>query len=87
MPIPQDELKKAVNKTLTTIEFSEYSTVNKAINLCYFEFLGDARLINSETAIYHSITTEDLIREANTIFQTSHAKTLFYLKNGRRKKT
>lgn len=83
--IEKFELDKATNKTLTTIEFSEYSTVNKAINLSFFEFLGDANLINSETDIYRAVTVEDLYRQANTIFQTSHAKTLFYLKNGRRK--
>jgi len=73
-------VEKAVHKTLTTIEFSEYSTLNKAINLAYYEYLGDITLINRETEIYNQITPEQIQRTAAKIFRTNQSNLLFYLK-------
>jgi zinc protease len=50
--IPADELTKVQNKTESTMVFSEMSLLDKAMNLASFELLGDAGLLNQETAKY-----------------------------------
>jgi predicted Zn-dependent peptidase len=77
--IPADELTKVQNKTESTMIFSEMSLLDKAMNLASFELLGDADLLNQETAKYLEVTTGQLKELANKLFRKDNSSTLIYL--------
>ena len=59
--IPENELEKVKNKTVTSNLFSKTSVLNKAMGLCYAHRLGDPNLINTEVSQLKTITS-DMIR-------------------------
>jgi zinc protease len=77
--IPADELTKVQHKTESTMVFSEMSLLDKAMNLASFELLGDADMLNHETAKYLAVTTKQIKAAANKIFRTDNSSTLVYL--------
>lgn len=78
LPVPEEELQKVKNKVESTLVFSELGALSKAINLAFFELLGDAELINSEAQLYQNITVADLHRVANEILIEDNCSELFY---------
>lgn len=76
-----DELKKVKNKIESTLEFSEISVLNKAMNLSYSELLGDANLINKEKGKYAAVTREMINETAQQIFREDNSSTLYYHSN------
>ncbi|MGF7075910.1 M16 family metallopeptidase [Mucilaginibacter sp. 3215] len=77
--IPADELTKVQNKTESTMIFSEMSLLDKAMNLASFELLGDADLINHETAKYLAVSAAQVKAKANKLFIKDNSSTLIYL--------
>lgn len=61
------EMVKLVNKIRTSKEFQEQGLLNRAMNLCFFELLGDANGINEELEIYQKITVHHIQEIAKTI--------------------
>jgi len=61
--------------------FSEMSLLDKAMNLAYFELLGDASELNSETQKYLNVSAEDIRSQAKHIFRKENSSTLYYLAN------
>lgn len=59
-PVGEYELTKVQNKFEANITFGELNVMNKAMNLGYYRMLGDMALLNGETAIYRSITAEEI---------------------------
>ena len=72
------ELQKVKNGLISSISFSEVSIIHKAINLAYFEMLGDANLINRQEQEYISITSADLQRVARTILTRENCTEVVY---------
>jgi len=72
------ELEKVKNKLDSSMMFSELSIVNKAINLAFYEGIGDVELINAEEDIYAKVTTEDLKRVAKKYLNPELRKCLYY---------
>ena len=79
--MPADELTKVKNKTESTLVFSEMSLLDKAMNLAYYELLGDAGLLNTEIDKYLSITPEQIKTAAQTTFVKEKSSTLYYSAN------
>ena len=77
--VPAEELTKVKNKTESTLVFSEISLLDKAMNLAYYELLGDAENLNDEAGKYLQITAEDIRAQANSIFNKENSSTLIYL--------
>jgi zinc protease len=77
--VPADELTKVQNKTESTMIFSEMSLLDKAMNLAYYELLGDAELLNSETGKFLAVTSAEIKEEANKLFRKDNSSTLIYL--------
>jgi len=77
--VPADELIKVKNKTESTLMFSEMSLLDKAMNLAYYELLGDAELLNDEADRYLEITAAQIREQANRIFRKDNSSTLVYL--------
>lgn len=67
VPISDDELKRLKLKIRTSREFQEQGLLNRAMNLCFFELLGDANGVNEEAQIYQSIESAHLFELAQTI--------------------
>jgi len=76
--VPETELLKYQHKMESSLTFSEVNILNKAMNLAFFELLGDANLVNKEGSLYDSITTTDINKVAKTIFTKSNCSTIFY---------
>ncbi|MBC7743938.1 MAG: insulinase family protein [Flavobacterium sp.] len=79
--IPADELTKVKNKIESTMIFSEMSLLDKAMNLAFFELLGDADRLNSETKKYLDVTADEIQKQARNIFIKTNSSTLYYLAN------
>ena len=77
--VPDDELTKVKNKTESTMIFSEMSLLDKAMNLAYYELLGDADQLNHEAAKYLAVTPHQIKEEANKLFRKDNSSTLIYL--------
>ena len=79
--VPDAELTKVKNKMESTMIFSEMSLLDKAMNLAYFELLGDANELNVETQKYLNVSAEDIRDQAKHIFRKENSSTLYYLAN------
>lgn len=73
------ELEKVKNKIESTMAFSEMSILDKAMNLAYFELLGDAQELNLEAARYGAVTAEQIQEAARQIFTRDNSSTLIYI--------
>ncbi len=80
-PVPADELTKIKNKIESTMVFSEMSLLDKAMNLAYFELLGDGNKLNTETQKYLDVMAAEIQAEAGHIFRKENSSTLYYLAN------
>lgn len=80
--ISPSELEKWQNKVESTLAFSESNVLNKAINLAFFELLGDAGLINREAELYRAVTAADIQRMARLIFTRENCSEVYYKAEG-----
>ncbi len=80
-PVTENELVKIKNKIESTMVFAEMNLLDKAINLSYFELLGDGSLLNKEADNYLKLTPEDLMTFAGTYLISTNSSTLIYLNN------
>lgn len=77
-PATSYELEKVKNKFEANTLFGELNVMNKAMNLCYYEFLGDLPLINREVEEYRSIDTERIFDFCRRTFRPENSSTLIY---------
>lgn len=75
-PMDQAELDRLMIKIRTSKEFQEQGLLNRAMNLCYFELLGDANGINEEHQIYEAIQPDHLQEAALRILKKSNCTLL-----------
>jgi predicted Zn-dependent peptidase len=75
-PISQEELDRLMIKIRTSKEFQEQGLLNRAMNLCVFELLGDAEGINTEHEIYHAIQPSHLQETALHILKPTNCSLL-----------
>jgi hypothetical protein len=52
--------------------------MNKAMNLGYYEMIGDLSLINREVEIYRSLSADDISDFATRVFRQENSSTLIY---------
>ncbi|MBB5394614.1 pitrilysin family protein [Mucilaginibacter sp. AK015] len=77
--VPADELTKVKNKTESTMVFSEMSLLDKAMNLAFYELMGDAENFNHESEKFLAVTAGQIKEYANLIFRKDNSSTLIYL--------
>ncbi len=80
-PVTDEELTKVKNKSESIMVFSEMSLLDKAMNLAFYELLGDAETLNVEINKYLAITAAQIQAAATDIFKTEKSSTLYYLAN------
>jgi zinc protease len=74
--LTEHELDRLKIKIRTVKEFQEQGLLNRAMNLCFFELLGDANGINEEQQIYQSISTKILHEFANEVLRKENCSLL-----------
>ena len=72
------ELQKLKNKAESITSFSQLKAIDKAMNLAYYELLGDAEMINTDIDKYQAVTLEEIMAYSNNIFVASNCSTLYY---------
>jgi len=76
--VTQEELEKIKNKIETHEHLGNTSILNKAMELAFFENIGNANLINEESSKYRAVSPQDIQRLANQILVEENASTLYY---------
>lgn len=76
--IAENELQKLKNRIESQQAFGDAGALNKAMNLAYYELLGDANLINTEINNYNKVSAQDIQRVAIEIFTKENSTVLFY---------
>ena len=74
----EDELEKVKNKVEANLIFSEVDILNKAMNLAFYELMGDVHLINKEVELYRNVRREGIVRLAQQIFRKENTSILYY---------
>ena len=59
--------------------FAELNLLDKAMNLAYYELLGDAELLNAEIDKYLAVTPQAIQQAAQQTFKPEKCSTLYYL--------
>jgi zinc protease len=77
--VTEDELTKVKNKSESIMVFAEMSLLDKAMNLAYYELLGDASMLNTEIDKYLEVTPQRILAIAKETFQKQKSSTLYYL--------
>ena len=72
------ECEKVKNKFEANTLFGEINVMNKAMNLGFYEMLGDIGLVNRETAIYRSIAPDEISDFCRRTFRPENSSTLLY---------
>lgn len=72
------ELEKVKNKFEANTLFGELNVMNKAMNLGYYQMIGDLDLINREVEIYRSLMREEVADFSQRTFRKENSSTLIY---------
>lgn len=76
--IPERELQKVKNRVESMLAFEDMGLLNRANNLAFYELLGDAELMNAEFSNYEAVTTADMHKEAQELFNEKNSNTIYY---------
>lgn len=72
------EIEKVKNKFEANTLFGELNVMNKALNLGFYEMLGDLSLINREVDMYRSIDADEILEFSRMAFRPENSSTLLY---------
>lgn len=76
--IPERELQKVKNRVESMLAFEDMGLLNRANNLAFYELIGDAALMNEEFSNYEAVTTAEMHREAQHLFDEKNSNTIYY---------
>ncbi len=76
--INEQEFIKVKNKMESYLVFSEINVLNRAMNIAFYDMLGDVNGVNQELEKYRAVTTEKLQETAAGIFDENKCSTLHY---------
>jgi predicted Zn-dependent peptidase len=76
--ISQKELSKVRQKAEAGVIFGEMNHDNRALNLAYFEMIGDAALVNSQVSAYRNVSAGQLRDTAGQVFRNENSSVLYY---------
>ncbi|RZK80369.1 MAG: insulinase family protein [Pedobacter sp.] len=79
--VTETELTKVKNKCESIAVFAEMSLLDKAMNLAFYELLGNAADLNTEIEKYLEVTPQRILNAAKATFQKQQSSTLYYLTN------
>lgn len=83
--VEEKELEKVKSKLEANLIFSKLTVLNKAMQLAYYEMLGDAGMWNDELNKYKKVTTNNIRDKAVELFRNERQNTLYYQAANNRK--
>ncbi|ACU03802.1 M16 family metallopeptidase [Pedobacter heparinus] len=78
-PVTDEEITKVKNKSESIMVFAEMNLLDKAMNLAYYELLGDAAGLNTEIDKYLAVSPQRILQAAKKTFVKTQCSTLYYL--------
>lgn len=72
------ELQKVKNKSLFSQTAQEVGVLSKAMNLGYYELLGDASMINTHLDKYMAVTPEEIVETATELSNQPYAELRYH---------
>ena len=78
VPVPEPEMEKVKNKFESSQVFSNTSVLNKAMNLGFFELLGDANEVNHEVERYNEVNPEMVMEVSENYLKPANCSSLHY---------
>ena len=72
------ELEKVKNQALSSNSFGEVQLLNRAMNLAYFDLLGDASQVNEEESKIKAVRKDEIKEFARKILVEENSSTLYY---------
>ncbi|MFM7022169.1 MAG: M16 family metallopeptidase [Flavobacteriales bacterium] len=76
--VSENELRKVVNKSETSLVYSEMNVLNKAMNLAFFELLDKASSVNEQQKKYNEVTPAAVLKVAKNILRKENCTCLNY---------
>jgi hypothetical protein len=76
--VSERELQKVKNKVESSLLFAEMGVLDKAMNLAYYELMGDINKVNTEIDEYMRVTPEEIRTVAREVFRKTNCSTLHY---------
>lgn len=76
--VPDTELRKVTNKLVANNTYSEISVLNKAMNLGYYELLGDANALNQLSERYLAVGSQSIRDFAQDVCVEENCSELHY---------
>jgi zinc protease len=76
--VKDEELEKVKNRAEANFILSEMNVLNKAMNLSFYELLGNAGLINNEIDLYKKVNTGQVKAVAAELFKKTNCSALYY---------
>lgn len=76
--VPAPEMEKVKNKYESANIYGNTNILNKALNLAYYELLGNPDMINTEVDLYRKTDRSMVIAAAEKYFTDTNCSTLFY---------
>ncbi|MFW6101861.1 MAG: M16 family metallopeptidase, partial [Bacteroidota bacterium] len=76
--VTEEELQKVKNKVESMDTFRKTSALHKAMNLAFYELLGNAEKINQEIENYQKVTVDDIQRVSSYLLDEKNTTTLYY---------
>ena len=74
----EKELEKVKNRYEAEQTIKSVNFLNNAVNMAYFELIGQAEDVNDEVRNYHLVTPQDIQRVANKVFKEENSSVLYY---------
>jgi hypothetical protein len=72
------ELNKVIQKAESAFIFGEMNIGNRALNLAYFEMLGNADELNREASKYRAVSKETIVNKSKDIFREANSSVIYY---------
>ncbi|HZL76711.1 MAG TPA: pitrilysin family protein, partial [Bacteroidales bacterium] len=72
------EMEKVKNKYESSFIYGNTSILNKAMNLAYFDLLGNTNLINEEADLYRGVDKFGVMNTAHKYLNPENCSTLYY---------
>ncbi len=79
--VSERDLLKVKNKQESVTVFSEVNLLHRAMNLAYYELLGEAELINTEMDRYLAVTAQNVLEHSQTVFEPENGSAIYYYAN------
>ncbi len=78
-PPSEHEIQKVKNKVEANLVYQLMEPLYQALNLAFFELLGNAEDINKEHLRYQEVTFDEIIDQAKQMFCAENSNTLWYI--------